>query len=78
MAMWKPDMSEPGTTREIAELKWAYVLGHEFVHAFTYRYKTSRMPPLWINEGLRTTSAASLNRSAGGPSFPKTWPVILP
>src|SRR5690606_16427778 len=60
MAMWKPDMSEPGVTKEIAELKWAFVLAHEFVHAFTYRYKTNRVPPLWVNEGLAETVAMSM------------------
>lgn len=60
MAMWKPDMSEPGVTKRVAELKWAYVLAHEFVHAFTYRYKTNVTPPLWVNEGLAETVAMDM------------------
>ncbi len=44
-------------SRKLAELQWAFVLAHEFTHAFVYRYKTSRLPPLWVNEGLADTVA---------------------
>jgi hypothetical protein len=57
MAMWKPDIRAAGGSMDAAELQWAYVLAHEFVHAFTYRRKTSRMPPIWVAEGLAEAAA---------------------
>jgi hypothetical protein len=60
MAMWKPDLRNAGGSRQIAELQWAYVLAHEFVHAFTYRRKTSRMPPIWVAEGIAEAAAMKI------------------
>jgi hypothetical protein len=51
MAMWKPDINRYPDVQE-AEKKWAYVLTHEFTHAFMSRYRTNRDIPRWINEGL--------------------------
>lgn len=59
MAMWKPPV-RPGMPKQAAEIEWAYVLAHEFVHAFVFRYKTNRVPPQWINEGLAETVAMRL------------------
>ena len=82
MAMWKPDMSEPGVTKRVAELKWAYVLAHEFVHAFTYRYQTNVTPPLWANEGLAETVAMDMFPMMSDYSLARrmaaTTPSLLP
>jgi hypothetical protein len=51
MAMWKPDINRYPNVHE-AEQKWAYVLTHEFTHAFMSRYRTNRDIPRWVNEGL--------------------------
>lgn len=51
MAMWKPDVAKHGTLKR-AELAWGYTLTHEFTHAFLDRYRSPRMIPRWINEGL--------------------------
>ena len=53
MAMWKPDESLTGTPN-IADARrlWAYVLVHEFTHAFLARYKSNVFVPRWLNEGI--------------------------
>lgn len=51
MVMWKPDTRRFPNIRE-AEQRWAFVLTHEFTHAFVSRYRTNRNIPRWVNEGL--------------------------
>ena len=51
MAMWKPTAGGANNTAR-AEREWAYVLTHEFTHAFVARYRTNRQIPRWMNEGL--------------------------
>jgi hypothetical protein len=41
------------------EIEWAYVLTHEFTHAFVARYRSSRRIPTWINEGIAEVIASS-------------------
>jgi hypothetical protein len=50
MAMWKPDIS--GNDVAGAERRWAYVLVHEFTHAFVARYRSNQRIPRWLNEGV--------------------------
>ena len=52
MAMWKPDVQQSGGNIHQAELRWAYVLTHEFTHAFVARYRSNEQVPRWLNEGL--------------------------
>ena len=52
MAMWKPKVQVQGAQGRTAEEQWAYVLTHEFTHAFVERYKTNRHIPRWLNEGV--------------------------
>ncbi|MGC4033718.1 MAG: hypothetical protein QM754_18695 [Tepidisphaeraceae bacterium] len=53
MAMWKPDQSLTGTNNlDDARRLWAYVLVHEFTHAFLARYKSNVFVPRWLNEGI--------------------------
>jgi hypothetical protein len=51
MVMWKPDVARYGNV-SAAERHWAYVLTHEFTHAFIARYRTNKRIPRWLNEGL--------------------------
>ena len=55
MAMSKPAF---GAGHE-KEIEWAYVLTHEFTHAFVARYRTTRRIPTWINEGIAEVIASS-------------------
>ncbi len=55
MAMSKP-ASGAGHQQEI---EWAYVLTHEFTHAFVARYRTTRRIPTWIGEGIAEVIASS-------------------
>jgi hypothetical protein len=52
MAMWKPDIKSAGGNIPAAERAWAYVLTHEFTHAYVARYRTNVFLPRWVNEGL--------------------------
>lgn len=53
MAMWKPNESLTGTSNiNDAKRLWAYVLVHEFTHAFLARYRTNVFVPRWLNEGI--------------------------
>lgn len=53
MAMWKPDKSLTGTSSlDDARRLWAYVLVHEFTHAFLARYRSNEFIPRWLNEGI--------------------------
>ncbi len=63
MRMWKPDTQGGRNTRE-AEMLWAYVLTHEFTHAFVARYRTNRHIPTWLNEGIAEVIASSTFPSA--------------
>jgi hypothetical protein len=49
LVMWKPDVKKYGAE---AEKVWAYTLTHEFTHAFVARYRSNRLIPRWLNEGL--------------------------
>jgi hypothetical protein len=59
MAMWKPDIDAAGGNLRDAEVRWAYVLVHEFTHAFIARYRTNARIPRWLNEGLAEVIASS-------------------
>ncbi len=59
MAMWKPDVKKAGGDVRLAEKQWAYVLVHEFTHAFIARYRTNGFIPRWLNEGLAEVIASS-------------------
>lgn len=52
LAMTKPDARLTGGDLRQAELQWAYVLTHEFVHAFVARYRSNAAIPRWLNEGV--------------------------
>lgn len=52
MAMWKPDIAAANGNVRAAERQWAYVLTHEFTHAFVARYRTNAFIPRWLNEGV--------------------------
>jgi hypothetical protein len=52
MAMWKPDVQRAGGNVRQAEIEWAYVLTHEFTHAFLARYRSNEHVPRWLNEGV--------------------------
>jgi hypothetical protein len=52
MAMWKPDPTKTGGDIHKAEIQWAYVLTHEFTHAFVARYRSNERVPRWLNEGV--------------------------
>lgn len=52
MVMWKPDVVAAKGNTKAAERQWAYVLTHEFTHAFVARYRTNAFIPRWLNEGV--------------------------
>ena len=53
MAMWKPNNNLVGTSSlDDARRLWAYVLVHEFTHAFLARYRSNEFIPRWLNEGV--------------------------
>lgn len=58
MVMPKPLYTD--RTKKQAEEMWAYVLTHEFTHAFVERYKGNGHIPTWLNEGLAEMVAAGL------------------
>lgn len=58
MVMWKPE-TRNGKTLAEAEKLWAYVLTHEFTHAFVARYRTNAQIPRWMNEGIAEVIAGS-------------------
>lgn len=46
---------------EITKLDWFYeLIIHESTHAFLNRYKTNKLPPVWVHEGLAEYMAAAL------------------
>ncbi len=60
MAMWKPNQTLTGTSNiRDAERLWAYVLTHEFTHAFLARYRSNVFIPRWLNEGIAEVVASS-------------------
>jgi hypothetical protein len=59
MAMWKPDLVRNNGNVKQAEEKWAYVLTHEFTHAFVNRYRSNARIARWLNEGLAEVIAQS-------------------
>ena len=52
MAMWKPDVEAAGGNVHLAERQWAYVLTHEFTHAYVAHYRTNVFLPRWLSEGV--------------------------
>ncbi len=52
-------MSKPASGGHQQEIERAYVLTHEFTHAFVARYRTPRYIPTWINEGIAEVIASS-------------------
>ena len=58
MAMWKPDVAAANGNVRQAEKQWAYILTHEFTHAFVARYRTNAFIPRWLNEGLAEVVAS--------------------
>jgi hypothetical protein len=54
LAMSKPAFGQ-GHEQEV---QWAYVLTHEFTHAFVARYRSPRHLPTWINEGIAEVVAS--------------------
>lgn len=60
MAMWKPDLVRNNGSMKQAEVKWAYVLTHEFTHAFVNRYRSNARIARWLNEGLAEVIAQSV------------------
>jgi hypothetical protein len=52
MAMWKPKTGKDDQATRQAEIEWAYILTHEFTHAFIARYRTYAIIPHWLNEGV--------------------------
>jgi hypothetical protein len=69
MAMTKPDARLTGNDLRKAEQQWAYVLTHEFVHAFVARYRTNANVPRWLNEGIAELIAQSRFKRPGV----RTW-----
>ncbi len=57
LVMWKPKVE--GNNLDQARRDWAYVLAHEFTHAFIARYRTNELVPSWLNEGLAEVVASS-------------------
>ncbi len=60
MVMWKPDLIHSNGNLKQAEEKWAYVLTHEFTHAFVNRYRSNARIARWLNEGLAEVIAQSV------------------
>lgn len=59
MCMWKPDSSLTRSNNiKEAERLWAYVLVHEFTHAFLARYRSNEFIPRWLNEGIAEVIAS--------------------
>lgn len=59
MAMWKPNETLTGTSNiQDAKRLWAYVLVHEFTHAFLARYRSNEFVPRWLNEGIAEVIAS--------------------
>jgi hypothetical protein len=56
LVMWKPKVD--GSNVKQARQDWAYVLAHEFTHAFVARYRTNALVPTWLNEGLAEVVAS--------------------
>ena len=67
MLMFKPVAGNRGL--EAAKREWAYVLTHEFTHAFVARYRNNRHIPTWLNEGVAEVVASS--------QFPNAYAVVL-
>ncbi len=59
MVMWKPDLKRYGNNVRLAERSWAYVLTHEFTHAFVARYRSNARIPNWLNEGIAEVIAST-------------------
>jgi hypothetical protein len=59
LVMWKPDLKMAGNNVHVAEVQWAYVLTHEFTHAFVARYRTNAPIVTWLNEGVAEVIASS-------------------
>jgi len=65
LAMWKPQVSSNAGTNNDNQYhhdpvnQWAYTLTHEFTHAFVARYRSNRMIPTWLNEGIAEVIASS-------------------
>ncbi len=65
-------MFKPGSGRgnvQAAEREWAYVLTHEFTHAFVARYRNNQHLATWLNEGIAEVIASS--------QFPDAYAVQL-
>jgi hypothetical protein len=61
MAMWKPDVRDvPSRNIDDAKRFWAYVLTHEFTHAFIARYRNNRNLPTWLHEGIAEVIASGV------------------
>lgn len=71
MAMWKPDLTAAGGNVKTAERQWAYILTHEFTHAFVARYRSNRRVPRWLNEGIAEIIANSQFPRPGYRDFAK-------
>ncbi len=69
MAMWKPDPTDTNGDVRKAERRWAYVLTHEFTHAFIARYRGHGRIPVWLNEGIAEMIAAG--------QFPRSDPIVM-
>lgn len=69
LAMTKPDGKLSGNDLRLAEQQWAYVLTHEFVHAFVARYRTNATVPRWLNEGIAELIAQARFKRPGV----RTW-----
>lgn len=69
LAMTKPDAKLTGGNLQQAEQQWAYVLTHEFVHAFVARYRSNAVVPRWLNEGVAELIAQSRFKRPGV----RTW-----
>jgi hypothetical protein len=57
LATSKPDAPK-NASGDAVRTEWAYVLTHEFTHAFVSRYRTPLPIPTWINEGVAEVVAS--------------------
>jgi hypothetical protein len=57
LATSKPDAPK-GVSGDAVRTEWAYVLTHEFTHAFVSRYRSPLHIPTWINEGIAEVVAS--------------------